>query len=33
VVEFSDALPRHDTGKIYRRLLRDRYWEGHDRRI
>ncbi len=32
-VEFTDALPRHDTGKIYRRLLRDRYWEGRDRNI
>jgi long-chain acyl-CoA synthetase len=32
-VEFSEALPRHDTGKIYRRLLRDRYWQGRERRI
>ena len=32
-VEFTDALPRHETGKIYRRLLRDRYWQGRDRNI
>jgi long-chain acyl-CoA synthetase len=25
-IDFDDALPRHDTGKIYRRLVRDRYW-------
>jgi long-chain acyl-CoA synthetase len=25
-VDFVDDLPRFDTGKIYRRLVRDRYW-------
>ena len=25
-VDFDEELPRHDTGKIYRRLVRDRYW-------
>ena len=25
-VEFIDRLPRHDTGKLYKRLLKDRYW-------
>jgi long-chain acyl-CoA synthetase len=25
-VDFVDELPRHDTGKIYRRLVRDTYW-------
>jgi len=25
-VDFADDLPRFDTGKIYRRLVRDRYW-------
>ena len=24
-VDFTDQLPRHDTGKIYKRLLRDEY--------
>ena len=24
-VDFTDALPRHDTGKIYKRFLRDEY--------
>ena len=25
-IDFRDALPRHDTGKLYKRLLRDEYW-------
>ncbi len=25
-VDFEDQLPRHPTGKLYTRLLRDRYW-------
>ena len=30
--DFTDALPRHPTGKLYKRLLRDRYWgEGGNR--
>ena len=32
-IDFEDALPRHPTGKLYKRLLRDRYWEGTGRRI
>ena len=24
--DFVDELPRHDTGKLYKRLLRDSYW-------
>lgn len=32
-VDFSEALPRHDTGKIYRRLVREPYWQGRDRQI
>ena len=32
-VDFSAELPRHPTGKLYKRLLRDRYWEGHQSRI
>jgi long-chain acyl-CoA synthetase len=25
-IDFRDALPRHETGKLYKRLLRDEYW-------
>lgn len=25
-IEFADSLPRHATGKLYKRLLRDKYW-------
>ena len=32
-VDFRDELPRNETGKLYKRLLRDEYWQGHDRRI
>ena len=32
-VDFEDAMPRHPTGKLYKRLLRDRYWEGAGRSI
>ena len=28
-VDFDKQLPRHPTGKLYKRLLRDKYWEGH----
>jgi len=32
-VDFVDELPRHPTGKLYKRLLRDKYWEGHGSKI
>ena len=32
-VDFEDELPRHASGKLYTRLLRDRYWAGRSRRI
>lgn len=32
-VDFEQELPRHPTGKLYKRLLRDRYWGNHDTRI
>lgn len=32
-VDFTDELPRHPTGKLYKRLLRDRYWAGHASRL
>jgi long-chain acyl-CoA synthetase len=25
-VDFLQELPRHPTGKLYKRLLRDKYW-------
>ena len=28
-IDFEAELPRHPTGKLYKRLLRDRYWVGH----
>ncbi|GLF96960.1 acyl-CoA synthetase [Streptomyces yaizuensis] len=30
-VDFTTALPRDPNGKLYKRTLRDPYWEGHDR--
>ncbi|PWR20501.1 AMP-binding protein [Zavarzinia compransoris] len=32
-VDFEAELPRHPTGKLYKRLLKDRYWQGSARRI
>ena len=32
-IDFERQLPRHPTGKLYTRLLRERYWQGHERRI
>jgi acyl-CoA synthetase (AMP-forming)/AMP-acid ligase II len=32
-VDFLAELPRHPTGKLYKRLLKDQYWEGHESRI
>jgi acyl-CoA synthetase (AMP-forming)/AMP-acid ligase II len=26
-IDFIEALPRHATGKLYKRLLRDQYWD------
>jgi long-chain acyl-CoA synthetase len=33
VVEFSEALPREDSGKIFKRRLREPYWAGRERAI
>jgi len=32
-VDFMQELPRHPTGKLYKRLLKDRYWGKADSRI
>ncbi len=32
-VDFRVELPRHPTGKLYKRLLKDEYWAGHASRI
>ena len=32
-IDYEEALPRHETGKLYKRLLRDRYWQSSERRI
>jgi acyl-CoA synthetase (AMP-forming)/AMP-acid ligase II len=32
-VDFVDALPRSPVGKVLKKDLRARYWQGHDRRI
>ena len=32
-VEFVDELPRGATGKVLKKVLRDPYWEGRDRKV
>jgi long-chain acyl-CoA synthetase len=32
-VDYLDVMPRHETGKLYKRLLKDPYWQGYDRKI
>ncbi|MCY4143145.1 MAG: AMP-binding protein [Gammaproteobacteria bacterium] len=32
-LDFRDELPRHPTGKLYKRLLKDEYWGKGDSRI
>ena len=32
-IDFREELPRHPTGKLYKRLLRDEYWGKKDSRI
>jgi long-chain acyl-CoA synthetase len=32
-VDFEDSLPRHPSGKLYIRRLRDRYWVDRERQI
>jgi long-chain acyl-CoA synthetase len=32
-VDFEPELPRYPTGKLFKRLLKERYWKGHEGRI
>lgn len=32
-IDFEQTLPRHPTGKLYKRLLRDKYWDNAGRSI
>ncbi len=32
-IDFVDVLPRTETGKMAKRLLRDRYWAGHSSKL
>jgi acyl-coenzyme A synthetase/AMP-(fatty) acid ligase len=32
-VDFRSELPRHPTGKLYKRLLKDEYWQDAGRSI
>jgi fatty-acyl-CoA synthase len=32
-IEFADALPKGGTGKILKKVLREKYWAGHDRLV
>ncbi|MBE0617357.1 MAG: AMP-binding protein [Proteobacteria bacterium] len=29
-IDFQESLPRHPTGKLYKRLIRDKYWENEN---
>jgi long-chain acyl-CoA synthetase len=32
-IEFTEHLPRLPTGKLYKRVLRQPYWEGREARV
>jgi len=32
-IEFTDALPKGGTGKILKKVLREKYWAGQERRV
>lgn len=32
-VDFVDDLPRSPTGKVLKKVIRDKYWEGRERRV
>ena len=33
VVQFNAQLPREETGKIFKRRLREPFWAGRERRV
>jgi acyl-CoA synthetase (AMP-forming)/AMP-acid ligase II len=32
-VDFVDSLPKTGSGKIYKKAIREKYWEGYDKRV
>jgi len=32
-IDFKEELPRHPTGKLYKRLLKEEYWSDKETRI
>lgn len=32
-IEFVDQLPRSAAGKVLKNILREKYWEGHDKKV
>jgi long-chain acyl-CoA synthetase len=32
-VDFVETLPRNPSGKVLKRVLREKYWAGHARRV
>jgi long-chain acyl-CoA synthetase len=32
-IDFTNEMPRDPNGKLYKRQLRDPYWEGHEAKI
>jgi long-chain acyl-CoA synthetase len=32
-IDFTESLPRSDSGKLFKRLIRDQYWNNGERRI
>jgi acyl-CoA synthetase (AMP-forming)/AMP-acid ligase II len=32
-VEFLAELPRNASGKVLKKELREKYWQGHERRV
>ena len=32
-IDFIEALPRTGSGKIHKKGLRDKYWEGYEKKV